>query len=282
MGNILGANMLNMLTFAVVAMIFGGRRFLQKIAPEQGYLITLAIILTALAVMFSVFKPDISFWSLGLSSIILLVVFVVGMRIVYAKRPLDDDSTNEPVGISLTRAWVMFSLVSGGVIISGYFLAFSVDSIAGITGVASSTLGILVASLVTTMPEATAAIAAARLGAADLGVANLYGSCAFNVTILFYADPFYRQGIILNQTDPTHFVAGGVAIALMVIGLVLVLAHKRIHRVVALGMMALMAAIYLSGAVARLGSPDASSGGDARTHWSEFQKADMNFLEQLN
>jgi len=75
-----------------------------------------------------------------------------------------------------------------------------------------------------------------------------------------------------------------VAIALMVIGLMLVLAHKRIHRVVALGMMALMAAIYLSGAVAvaRLGSPDASSGGDARTHWSEFQRADMNFLEQRN
>jgi Ca2+/Na+ antiporter len=67
----------------------------------------------------------------------------------------------------------MFSLVSGGVIISGYFLAFSVDSIAGITGVASSTLGILVVSLVTTMPEATAAIAVARLGAADLGLRKL-------------------------------------------------------------------------------------------------------------
>ena len=65
LGNILGANMLNMLTFAVVAMIFGGRRFLQKVAPEQGYLITLAIILTALAVMFSVFKPDISFLEPG-------------------------------------------------------------------------------------------------------------------------------------------------------------------------------------------------------------------------
>ena len=71
---------------------------------------------------------------------------------------------------------------------------------------------------------------------------------------------------------------------MMVIGLVLVLAHKRIHRVVALGMMALMAAIYLSGAVAvaRLGSPDASRGGDSGTHWSEFQRADMNFLEQRN
>ncbi|MDA0734241.1 MAG: hypothetical protein BZY73_02320 [SAR202 cluster bacterium Casp-Chloro-G3] len=257
LGNILGANMLNMLTFAVVALIFGGKSFLQKVAPEQGYLITLAVILTALTVIFTVFKPDISFWNIGLSSIILLVVFLVGMRIVYAKRPQEEDSSDEPVDMSLTRAWVMFSLVSVGVIISGFFLAFSVDSIAAITGVASSTLGILVASLVTTMPEATATIAAARIGAADLGIANLFGSCAFNVTILFYADLFYRQGIILNQTDPTHFVAGGVAIVLMLVGLVLVLAHKRIHRVIASAVLALMAAIYVAGAVAvaTLGSP---------------------------
>lgn len=257
LGNILGANMLNMLTFALVAMLFGGKSFLQKIAPEQGYLITLAIVLTTLTVIFTVFKPDISFWNLGLSSIILLVVFLVGMRIVYTKRPEDEDSSEDPVDMTLTRAWLMFSLVSIGVIISGFFLAYSVDSIAAITGVASSTLGILVASLVTTMPEATATIAAARLGAADLGIANLFGSCAFNVTILFYADPFYRQGIILNQTDPTHFVAGGVAIVLMVAALVLVLCHQRIHRVVASAALALMAAVYLCGAVAvgKLGSP---------------------------
>ncbi len=112
------------------------------------------------------------------------------------------------------------------------------------------------------MPEAAATIAAARIGAADLGIGNLYGSCAFNVTILFYADPFYRQGIIVNQTDPTHFVAGGVAIFLMLFGLVLVLARHRLSRVIAIGGLALMAAIYLAAAVvvARLGSPEGGSG----------------------
>jgi cation:H+ antiporter len=259
--------MINMLTFAVVALVFGGKKFLQKVAPEQGYLFTLAIVLTALTVLFAWFKPDISFWNLGLSSIVLLVVFVVGMRIVYNRRPQEGDSSDDPPGISLTRAWVMFGLVSVGVIIAGYFLAYSVDQIAGITGVASSTLGILLASLVTTIPEATATIAAARIGAADLGVGNLIGSCAFNVTILAYADPFYRQGIILNQTEPTHFVAGGVAIGLMLVGLVLVLAHRRLHRVVVSVVLAVMAAGYLAGAVAvaRLGSPGVVGADAARS-----------------
>jgi cation:H+ antiporter len=261
LGNVLGANMINMLTFAVVALLFGGRRFLQRVAPQQGYLIGLAVLLTALAVLFAAFKPEIELWNIGLSSVVLIVVFVVGMRIVYTTRPSNPEAFEEVVSVTLARAWGMFTLVSIGVIVAGFFLAFSVDRIAELTGVASSTLGILAASIVTTLPEAAATIAAARIGAADLGVGNLYGSCAFNVTILFFADPFYRQGIVLNQTDPTHFVAGGVAIFLMLFGLILVLARNRVRRVLAIGGLALMAAIYLAAAVvvARLGSPEGGS-----------------------
>ena len=46
LGNVLGANMVNMFTLAIVALIFGGKRFLQKVAPEQGYLIVLAAIIS--------------------------------------------------------------------------------------------------------------------------------------------------------------------------------------------------------------------------------------------
>lgn len=262
LGNVLGANMINMFTFAAVALLFGSRKFLQKVAPQQGYLIVLAVLLTALAVLFAVVRPEIEVWSVGLSSVILLVVFLVGMRIVYTTRPSNPDAVEEVVSVTLARAWAMFTLVSIGVIIAGFFLAFSVDRIAEITGVASSTLGILAASIVTTMPEASATIAAARIGAADLGVGNLYGSCAFNITILFYADPFYRQGIVLNQAEPTHFVAGGVALVLMVFGLVLVLTRNHLRQVLAVGGLVLMLAIYLAGAVvvAEMGSPGSSSG----------------------
>ena len=99
------------------------------------------------------------------------------------------------------------------------------------------------------MPEAASTIAAARIGAADLGVAGLYGSCAFNVTILFYADPFFRVGVLGTQTEPAHFVAGGVAVGLMLAGLVLVLMRDRIKSGVAAAVLALMATTYLVGAV---------------------------------
>jgi len=148
-GNVMGANMLNMFNISLVILIFGGNRFLEKVAPEQGILAAVAILLTGMAVLFGAIKMDISLWQIGLSSLILIVVFVVGMRVVYVTKPDEQESSGEPEtnGMTLKRAWVMFLAVSLGVVIAGFFLAWSTDRIADITGVASSTLGIIAVSL---------------------------------------------------------------------------------------------------------------------------------------
>lgn len=248
-GNVFGANMLNMFTMSAVALAFGGKRFLVQVAPEQGYLIVVAVVLTGAAILFGAIQWGANVGEVGISSVILIVLFVAGMWWVYKNRPAAADEAEEDPGMTLGKAWGMFGLVSLGVVIAGFFLAWSTDEIAGITGIASSTLGILLVSLVTTMPEASSTIAAARIGAMDLGVAGLYGSCAFNVTIMFYADPFFREGVLGNNTETAHFVAGGVAVGLMVAGLVLVLARNRVKSVVANVALALMATTYIAGAV---------------------------------
>ena len=269
LGNVMGANMVNMFTLAVVALFFGGKRFLQQVAPEQGYLILLAAIMTGLGILFAAVKMDLALWQIGLSSVVLLVVYVLGMRVVYVKRPQESegDGTENSVGMSLRRTWGMFGLISAGVVVAGFFLAYSVDQVATITGIASSTLGILAVSLVTTMPEAAATIAAARMGAADLGVGNLYGSCVFNIIILSLADPFYRQGILVNQSEPAHFVAGGMALLLILVGLVLILGRNRLNHFLAVAGLVLMAALYLAGAVvvATLGAPDDGASAQGST-----------------
>ena len=249
-GNVFGANMLNMFTFAAVALAFGGKRFLQRVAPQQGYLIVVAALLTGLALIFGVTQFGVNAFQIGLSSVILLGVFLAGMYWVYATRPAGGNDGSEDPGMTLRRAWALFLLVSAGVVVAGFFLAWSTDRIAEITGVASSTLGILLVSLVTTMPEAASTIAAARIGAMDLGVAGLFGSCAFNITILFYADIFYRGGILGLQTEPAHFVAGGTAIGLILVAFVLVVFREKIRAAIAAGLLSLMAAGYIAGAIA--------------------------------
>ena len=258
LGNVVGANMINMFTMAMVALVFGGKRFLQRVAPEQGYLIVLAAVLTGLAVLFAGVKNGVNVWQIGLSSIILLVVYIAGMWIVYRRRPAEGgDEEEEDPGMTLSKAWLMFSLVSVGVIIAGVFLAQSVDRVADLTGISSGVLGILAVSIVTTMPEASATVAAARMGAADLGVAGLYGSCVFNVTILSFADPFYRKGIVLNHPEPEHFVAGIFAVCLILFGGLLLWGRNRLPQPLLLGGLAMMAGAYIVGAawVAMLGAP---------------------------
>ena len=100
--------------------------------------------------------------------------------------------------------------------------------------------------------------APARIGAADLGFAGVYGSCVFNITILAYADPFYRKGIVLNHSAPEHFVAGGVAIALILLGGLMLWGRHRFPQPVIIAGLALMAGAYAAGAliVALMGAPN--------------------------
>ncbi len=266
-GTVFGANMKNMATLFAVALAFGGKLFFEKVAPQQGYLIVFATFITGLAVLFSAIKFEVDAFDIGLSSAILILVFVAGMWWVYSTRPRQDRDFQDDVNggvMTLRKTWVMFLGVSAGVVVSGFFLAWSTDQIAETTGISSSTLGILLVSLVTTMPELAAAIAAARMGAMDLGVAGIYGSCAFNMTVLFYADLFYRDGIVLNQAAPAHFVAGGVAIALMLVGLVLILSRNRIRSAVVTAVLSLMAVAYIGAAVvvATLGITEEDNSGE--------------------
>ncbi|MCH2676517.1 MAG: hypothetical protein MK099_12440 [Dehalococcoidia bacterium] len=270
LGDILGSNMLNIFILAAVALGFGAKRFLVSVAPEQGYLIVAASVLTGLALLLGGLGISVSLWEVGLSSVVLIVVFIIGMWVVYKTRPQDGNEYDSEPLMGLGRAWALFGLVAAGVLVSGFFLAWSADQIAEITGIASSTLGILLMAVVTSMPEISSTIAAARMGAADLGVAGLYGSCAFNISILFFSDIFFRDGIVVNHMQSGHFVAGGVAVGMMLLGLALVLAHRRLRQVVAAVVLGLMAGVYVAGAVivAIIGASEHQPGSGERSELS--------------
>lgn len=258
LGDVFGSNMLNMLTLGMVALLFGGKRFLQRVAPEQGYLIMLAALLTGLALIFTAFQTGVNVWQVGLASIVTLVVYLIGMWLVYNRRPsTDGEDESGEVGITLSRAWMMFILVSLGVIISGVLLAQSVDRIAQLTGVSSGVLGILAVALVTSMPEISATLAAARLGAADLGFAGVYGSCVFNITILAYADFFYRKGVVVNSANTEHLIAGAIAVGLIAWGGLLLWGRNRLPQPIIVGALVLMLLVTVAGGiwVALLGAP---------------------------
>ena len=100
------------------------------------------------------YGPDASFARMGIATPIILLLYVAGMRLVYAKRPQDDgDEDEDDSSITLRRVWAYFGLAGLGVIASAYWMAYSADQIAEITGLGAGFVGVVAVALVTTLPE---------------------------------------------------------------------------------------------------------------------------------
>ena len=251
--NIFGANMLNMFSLAIVALVFGSRWLFSRVAIEQGILAAVAIILTLMALLLGLFSPSVGLLNVGLGSFLVLAAYIGGMRLVYLRRPAEASNGATASAwqeMSVGRAWALFGLASAGVVFGAFFLAYSADRISEITGLSGSFLGVVLVALVTTMPEATVTVAAIRAGAVDLGVGNLYGSCAFNVLVLALADPFYTAGHLLDTMDNAHAVAALVAILLMTLVLGQVLLQGQRRWAPAAPTMVAVGLIYLGGVYA--------------------------------
>ena len=249
-GNILGSNMVSMFTLAMLALLFRGAHFFRRVSPEQKFLVLTAISLTSFAVILGAFNLGISFLGVGLASVLVLALYVAGMRLVYVTRPQEPveaeaDSSDELP--SLRKAWMFFGLASVGVILAAVILVYSVEQIADITGLSTSFLGVVAVALVTTMPEASTTIAAVRSGALDLAVGTLYGSCVFNILILALADPFYRQGTLVETLEIAHIAAGLVAIFLMGLGLGQILLRGNNPYVPVVPTLVVMGFVYIGG-----------------------------------
>ncbi|NCG35672.1 MAG: hypothetical protein GWO78_06780 [Dehalococcoidales bacterium] len=247
LGDILGSNMVNMLIFGSIALIFGGKTVIDQISSSQIYLASLSIFMTIVVLLVALINFSYSFFNVGLSSLIIIIFYIVGLRFTYTLKP-DEESEDEEVEISAKKAWIYFISISVGVILSGYFLAYSVDNISHETGVASSTLGIIVSSIVTSMPEASAFFASVRLKAADLGIAGLFGSCVFNVTIIFYTDIFY-VGNIVKEFENAHIIATITGLLLISLAGLAVYLKSKARRLVINSVLSSIVIVYALGII---------------------------------
>ena len=247
-GAILGANMVNMFAMAMVALAYGGGSFFRQVAPELRFLAMIAISLTALAILLGAFSPGVSVLKIGLGSVLILALYLGGIGLVYLRRlkePARAGGDPAQVLPSLRKTWALFAMASFGVLLAAPAMTFSVEQIAEETGLATSFLGVVMVALVSTTPELSTTIAAVRFRAVDLAIGNLYGSCAFNILILALADPFYRQGTLVDTLESAHLAAGLGAIVLMGLGLSQIMLRGSHHRLPVVPTLVTMGLIYL-------------------------------------
>jgi cation:H+ antiporter len=233
-GDLFGAGMSNMLTLGLIDLLHRNKRVWQQAAYEHTLVASLAMILTGLAAFFVLLRADVEHAGVGVGSVVLLILYVLGMRAVFRqedvkRRQREHEAVVEAAALAadvpvarraaLRRASAGFAVAALALLVGAPFLAGSAKAIAEETGVSATFIGTSLVAITTSMPELVTALAAVRLGAFDLAVGNLFGSNAFNMAAFFFADAAFREGPLLSAVDPAHALTALWSILLMNVGL---------------------------------------------------------------
>lgn len=231
-GDLFGAGLTNMLTLALIDLAHRTKRVWQQTALDQALIASLAVIMTGLAGLLIMVKHSIPIVQIGAGTLAIAVIYLFGMRVVLRQESMrrraeqlqrvvqsTGASDHTMKKHSLKQAGLGFAAAAGGILIAAPLLADSAVQIAETTGISSTFIGTSLVAIVTSLPEMVTAFAAVRMGAFDLAVGNLFGSNAFNMGILFFADMAYRKGPLLGAVNDAHAATALVSILLMSVGI---------------------------------------------------------------
>jgi cation:H+ antiporter len=219
LGNVFGADMINIFVIGVVALIFGVPTLFGNQGRDTELLILTGLGLVALALVFGAFGDIKVLGPTSVGGLLIGALYIYGMRQVYRAGRTQMEAEDVPsLTGSARNAWIGFGISALVVIIAGRYLASSADAIAEASGISASFIGVLLVSIVTTLPEGSVTVAASLRRSYGIAMGNVYGSCAFNVTIIFIADFFHTRGPLLREMQSAHFAAAIAAFALMGMG----------------------------------------------------------------
>ena len=160
----------------------------------------------------SEFAPSLG--HIGIFTPVLIVLYLVAMRAFYDYeiRHPGAGATGERSEIRLTYAVVGYLIAALVVAAAGIFLPFAGMDIADAMGWKATFVGTLFVAAATSAPEMIVTLAALRIGALDMGIANLLGSNLFNMLVLAIDDIAYRPGSIFAAVSPTHAITAFAAV----------------------------------------------------------------------
>jgi cation:H+ antiporter len=207
-GDLLGACMMNMFTLALLDLIWGLRgnksifiNFKQSNLVSTLFgIIILLLVSAALALGHRSFDP--SWLGISLYSVVILGTYLLSLFILQQHRECAETLVEHSYSrISSRRTYQFFFLSAIAVIAAGSWLPFIGSEIVAVMGWGHTFVAVLFLAFATTLPEITVSFSALRLGHAGMAIGNLVGSNVFDVSLIFLADIFYRQGSLYSAVS---------------------------------------------------------------------------------
>lgn len=238
MSNALGGIAVQTLFLAIADMVYR-RANLEHAAASLGNLIQGALLLCLLSLLLlGRFTPEWTFWQVHPITPLLFIAYLFGLRLVKNARfhPMwaptrtretrEDQPDESPSKLTLIKLWLIFLSLAVTIGITGWLLERSATVISVETGLSQAAVGVLLTSVVTSLPELVTTVAAVRRGALTLAVAGIIGGNAFDTLFAAASDVAYRGGSIYHVI-PDHVMLW-VALAVLMTGvLMLGLLHRQ-------------------------------------------------------
>jgi len=263
LGTLLGSCLFNLLILALLDVLYRNGSILSKASRSHTLSAGLGILLIALTAGSILVGEGFSRLRLGwvgIPSIIVFLLYLLGMwRIFYYERnriPASSPASPIQYGESSARgAWWKFTLAAAAVIGAGIWLAFIGDEIARVTHWDTTFVGSLLLAISTSMPELVICIAALRLGAIDMAVADILGANMINIAKIVLVDLFYTQGPVLAAVSRAHLITAVVTAAMSLLVIVgIAFRQKRKTFIVISWYGLLLIGLYIFGAYALFAS----------------------------
>lgn len=228
-GNFLGSSAFNMLILAFMDLFSQHKRVLRTSAFKHALSGGLTVFLTTMVLFFICANPmleEIHFqigW-VGIDSLIIIGFYIFSVYLIQ-KNEADDVSaemTEEQLAEIPTLKTAILGFIFDVILlaIASPLMVASSAVISDVTGLGTSFIGSSLVALITSLPELVTSVSAVKIGAADMGIGNLFGSNMFNMFGLAICDFFYTKGRFINQIDKSFIFIGMLGVMMTAFGLV--------------------------------------------------------------
>lgn len=227
-GDVLGSQVFNLAILVVLDYLHRGSSLYTKAKQSHVLSAGFGVLLMALVGFDMLLASQTSAYSyahIGYSTPLIIALYLVAMRTLYRYevRQIAEfmtESAERYRDITLRQAATRYAIAALVVVAAGIWLPFVGTQIARLYAWHDSFVGTLFIAAATSLPEMVVTLAAMRLGAIDMAIANLLGSNLFNVAIIAIDDLAYTRGALLAAVAPAQ--ALSVFSALMMTGAVVV------------------------------------------------------------
>ncbi|WP_319370207.1 hypothetical protein [uncultured Ilyobacter sp.] len=238
--NIFGSNLFNIFIIFILDVFFIKNSFSSSVSMKNYLSGFFSILLTIIFLLGFVFGK-VAIFKISLISIILFLLYFVAIKLIYEFEHNYDFNDPEEVNpedyifMSIVQAKKGFIVSGITVIITGIALSYVADRIANtpIFGInlGESFVGVILLALATSLPELTVSVQAIKMGSFNMAAGNILGSNIFNITIVFVADLFYREGTIFESLTEFHIISSVLSLVVLLVFMIGILFRKKKRKI---------------------------------------------------